>query len=300
MRISFSSVLHVSVAVLAAVGYGAGAATVESSPGYVAPDAPEVHQRSPLDCGPAALESVLHGFGLQIDYDTLVRLLAMDPREGASIDTVEDVANRLGLEAQQVMIPRDHLFLPGGHRGPMMAIATGPSALKHFLVLWRTAGDRVQVMDPATGLRTWVDQSELRKRLYVHEMAVPAKAWKEWSHGSDFQSGLFARMRGLGMPRSAIEHLWIEASTDSSLRGLQALDAAVRFAAAGPRGRDVPGDVRRVFECSKTTSCSGKDSAPTEFWSAWDTGSPAGDGEAQVTIRGVVLLNFYGRAKRTR
>ena len=151
-------------------------------------------------------------------------------------------------------------------------------------------------MDPASGLRTSVDQSDLRKRLYVHEMSVPAKAWKEWSHGEEFHNGLLARMRGLGMPASAIERLWVQASTDSSLRGLQALDAAVRLAAAAPKRTDVSSYVQRVFECSKAPSCSGKERAPAEFWSAWDTGTDS-SGEAKVRIRGLVLLNFYSRTQ---
>ena len=50
------------------------------------------------------------GLSVQVEYETLVHLLAVDPREGASIDTVEAVANRLGIEAQHVMIPADHLL----------------------------------------------------------------------------------------------------------------------------------------------------------------------------------------------
>jgi hypothetical protein len=299
MRIRRLSVLHLSVATLVAVGCRSRAAIPESGLGQVAADAPEVRQHSFLDCGPAALQSVLQGFGVQVEYETLVHLLAVDPVEGASIDSLEEVANRFGVEAQQVMIPPDYLFLPGGHDGPMIAIATAPGALKHFLVLWRAADARVQVMDPSTGLRTWVGQSDLRKRLYVHEMAVPAKAWKEWSHGVTFRDGVFARMVGLGMPASAIEHLWTEASTDTSLTGLQALDAAVRLTADGPRRTDVASDLEKVFECSRNLSCSGKDRAPAEFWSAWDSGATDSNGEAQITVRGVVLLNFYGRARRT-
>ncbi|HVT07752.1 MAG TPA: cysteine peptidase family C39 domain-containing protein [Polyangia bacterium] len=291
------SALHVPALALFLVGWS-WASPPPSGPGYIARDAPEVRQRSPVDCGPAALQSVLQGFGLEIEYDKLVHLLDVDPREGASIDTVEAVANRLGVEAQQVMIPQDHLFLPGGHRGPMMAIATAQGALKHFLVLWRANADRVQVMDPATGLRRWVDRLELSKRLYVHEMAVPEKAWKEWSRGTDFRGGLFARMRGIGMSESAIERSWTQASADASVRGMQALDAAVRFVAAGPKRRDVSDDVQKIFECSRTVSCSGKDRAPAEFWSAWENGPTDNDDERRVTIRGVVLLNFYGRSQR--
>jgi len=291
-------VFQVSAVALSLFGWP-HAARLETSTGDLAQDVPEVRQRSPLDCGPAALQSVLQGFGVEVEYGKLVDLLEVDSRGGASIDTVEDVANRLGLDAQQVMIPQDHLFLPGGHRGPMIVVATAQGTLKHFLVLWRVSGDRVQVMDPASGLRTWVDQSELRKRLYVHEMAVPATAWKEWSRGPDFRGGLFARMRGVGMPASAIERLWTRASADESLRGMQALDAAVRFVAAGPKRKDVSADVQKIFECSRTTGCSGKDRAPAEFWSAWETGPAADHGEPRVTIRGIVLLNFYGRSKRT-
>jgi ATP-binding cassette subfamily B protein len=240
----------------------------------------------------AALQAVLRGFGVEIDYDQLVKLLAFDPREGASIDTMEAVAKRLGVEAEQVMLPVDHLFLPGT-QGPMIAVAKSLGALTHFLVLWRTSGEQVQVMDPGTGVRTWVDQSEIRKRLYVHQTATPAKAWREWSHGEEFHRCLLERMRRLGMPASVNEQLWAEASRDSSPRAVEALDAAVRLAAAGPSRADVSSEVRRVFECSKNPFCSSKDQAPNDFWSAWDAGTR--NGEAQVAIRGVVLLLFYKR-----
>jgi hypothetical protein len=208
---------------------------------------------------------------------------------------MEEIANRFGVAAQQVMLPVDHLFLPGTHSGPMIAIAGGSGAFKHFLVLWRISGDRVQVMDPASGSRSWVDQSELRERLYVHQMVVPANAWKEWSHGEEFHACLFERMRRLGVPASAMNHLWADALSDSSLIGLQALDATIRLAAARPRRTDVLADVQRVFGCSRRLSCSGRDRAPREFWSAWDGGTDS-SGQPRVTIRGVVLLNFNDHA----
>jgi Peptidase C39 family len=287
-----ASVLRIAVTLLSAVACRPGAASAEKAL-HIAQDAPAVLQRSPMDCGPAALQSVLQGFGVQVDYERLVGLLAVDPREGASIDTVEEVANRLGVRAEQVMLPVDHLFLPGAEQGPMIAVARGSGTSKHFLVLWRTSGEQVELMDPATGFRTWVAQSDLRKRLFVHQMAVSAKEWREWSRGESFHQCLLERMRRLGMPASANELLWAEALDDLSNRGLQALDAAVRLAAVGPRETDVSGQVRRVFECSKNPFCSGKDQAPNEFWSAWNSGANSA-GEAQVTIRGVVLVLFSG------
>src|SRR5689334_22087698 len=101
MRVRHLSVLHISVVALSAVGCRSRTAPQERIAGHVAPDAPEVRQRGPLDCGPAALQSVLEGFGVQVEYQKLVDQLAIDPREGASIDTVEEVANRLGVGAEQ-------------------------------------------------------------------------------------------------------------------------------------------------------------------------------------------------------
>ena len=49
----------------------ARAATPVSGAGQVASDAPEVRQRSALDCGPAALQAVLQGFGVQVEYEKL-------------------------------------------------------------------------------------------------------------------------------------------------------------------------------------------------------------------------------------
>jgi ATP-binding cassette subfamily B protein len=285
--------LAISV-VLASASSPARAAPAENGHGQVALDAPQVLQRGPRDCGPAALQAVLEGFRIHVEYQALVKLLAVDPREGASIDTIEAVANRLGVRAEQIMLPLDHLFLSGTYQWPAIIVAKASGGLTHFLVLWRTSGERVQIMDPATGVRAWIEQDVLQKRLYVHQMAVPSKSWTDWSHGVGFHGALLERMRQLGMRRSMSERLWAEASSIPSPRGLEALDAAVRFAAAGPAGTEAAAKVQRVFECSKNPSCVGKERAPAEFWSAWDAGTD-NKGDAQITVRGVVLVVFSGR-----
>lgn len=65
---------------------------------------PEVVQTSAMDCGPAALKALLEGFGLPIDYGRLREACQTDV-DGASIDTVEDVALRLGLACRQCWPP---------------------------------------------------------------------------------------------------------------------------------------------------------------------------------------------------
>ena len=72
---------------------------------------PEVIQTSEMDCGPAALKSVLDGFGVPVSYGRL-REACQTSVDGTSIDTLEAVAGLLGIDAQQVMLPADHVLRP--------------------------------------------------------------------------------------------------------------------------------------------------------------------------------------------
>ena len=63
-----------------------------------------------MDCGPAVLKAALAGFGIRVSYGRLREACQTDV-DGTSIDTLEEVAQRLGLDAEQVMLPLDHLFL---------------------------------------------------------------------------------------------------------------------------------------------------------------------------------------------
>src|SRR5262249_56041832 len=73
--------------------------------------APEVVQTSSMDCGPAALACLLEGFGIRASYGRLREACQTDV-DGTSIDTLEEIANQLGLVAEQVMVPSDHIFIP--------------------------------------------------------------------------------------------------------------------------------------------------------------------------------------------
>ena len=114
--------------------------------------APEVVQTSAMDCGPAALKSVLEGFGIPVSYGRLREACQTDV-DGTSINTIEDIAVQLGLQAEQVMLPADHLVLDEAQALPAIVVVQRPSGLTHFLVVWNRVGDWLQVMDPATGRR---------------------------------------------------------------------------------------------------------------------------------------------------
>ena len=75
---------------------------------------PEVVQTSAMDCGPAALKCLLEGFGISVGYGRLREACQTDV-DGTSIDTLEAIAVQLGLEAEQVMLPVDHLLVKARH-----------------------------------------------------------------------------------------------------------------------------------------------------------------------------------------
>src|ERR687887_641903 len=113
---------------------------------------PEVVQTSEMDCGPASLKCLLEGFGIAVSYGRLREACQTDV-DGTSIDTMEEVAVRLGLAAEQVVVPVDHVLLDEAHVLPAIAVVCLPNGVTHFVVAWGRVGRFVQVMDPATGRR---------------------------------------------------------------------------------------------------------------------------------------------------
>ncbi len=89
---------------------------------------PEVVQPSEMDCGPASLKALLEGFGIYTSYGRL-REACQTSVDGTSIDTLEDLAIQLGLNAEQVMLPVDHVLLEETHALPAMIVTRLPNGL---------------------------------------------------------------------------------------------------------------------------------------------------------------------------
>jgi ABC-type bacteriocin/lantibiotic exporter with double-glycine peptidase domain len=188
---------------------------------------PEVVQTSAADCGPATLKSLLEGFGVPLSYGRLREACQID-LDGTSIDTMEEVAVQLGLEAEQVMVPVDHLLAPASRCLPAIVVVRHPNGLTHFVVVWRRHGPFFQVMDPATG-RRWMTARHLLDEVYRHRMAVPTAAWREWAGSADFLDVQRSFLAELRVSSEEIEAILGEALADPSWRALAALDACVRM-----------------------------------------------------------------------
>src|SRR5919108_1206729 len=151
---------------------------------------PEVVQTSAMDCGPATLKCLLEGFGISVSFGRLREACQTDV-DGTSIDTLEEVAVRLGLEAEQVILPVDHVLLPEAQALPALIVVRLPNGITHFVVAWRRHGYIMQVMDPATG-RRWPTCQRFLRELYVHTMPFPQAIWREWA-GSEACLGALRR-----------------------------------------------------------------------------------------------------------
>lgn len=259
---------------------------------------PEVVQTSATDCGPATLKAVLEGFGIPISYGRL-REACQTTLDGSSIDTLEDVANLLGLDAQQLLVPVDHVLLPEAAALPAIVVTQLRSAT-HFIVLWRTHGSFVQVMDPAIG-RRWLTAKRLREELFVHRMNFPATVWREWAGSDAFCDPLRQRLLHLVVDAARTEALMAAALEDRSWLSLAGLDAVVRQAASlveagGLRpGPEVAGLIELLFQRIRSE---GVDSAPAVAWSYWVAqpllASANGAGDVELQVGGAVLLQIDG------
>jgi ABC-type bacteriocin/lantibiotic exporter with double-glycine peptidase domain len=191
--------------------------------------AEEVVQTSIMDCGPAALKCLLEGFGIRASYGRLREACQTDV-DGTSIDTLEEITNQLGLVAEQVMVPPDHLCIPGQELLPAIAVVRLPGGILHYWVLWRRHGHFVQVMDPALG-RRWLSLETVLPQLHSHQIQVSGDDWRIFAGSADFLRPLRRRLRRL-TNEAQVETALQTALADQGFCTLAALDASARMVQA--------------------------------------------------------------------
>ncbi|WP_437286317.1 ATP-binding cassette domain-containing protein [Sorangium sp. So ce406] len=254
--------------------------------------APEVVQTSAMDCGPAALKCVLEGFGIGVSYGRLREACQTDV-DGTSIDTLEDLAEQLGLVAQQILVPIEHVLLDEAQALPALAIVRQSTGPLHIVVIWRRHGGLVQVMDPGTG-RRWLTRRQLEGELYQHELPMPAADFRAWAASDGFTRPLGRRLAWLGAGTRPLE----AALSDPGWRAIAALDAGARLVTSLVRsgglgrGREAARVLGALLE--QGPEAAGEERIPPAFWTARQ--GPAGPrGEELVVARGAVLVRIRGR-----
>jgi ATP-binding cassette subfamily B protein len=257
-----------------------------------------VVQTSAMDCGPAALQCVLGGFGIHAAYGRLREACQTDV-DGTSIDTLETVAPQLGLAAEQMLIPLDHVALPEAGVLPALAVVRLPDGAAHFVVLWRRVGPWLQCMDPGTG-RRWTHQAGLQQLLYSHTQAVPADAWRAWAASEAFRAPLARRLADLGLPPDRLQALLAQAAADSGWFGFGALDACTRLAASMVRsggilrGREAARLLQSLFKRCRSEPDDIHAVVPAVYWSVTPDPQSVALGSLHLRLSGAVLLCLRG------
>ncbi|MGK3999896.1 ATP-binding cassette domain-containing protein [Sorangium sp. So ce1024] len=249
-------------------------------------------QTSSMDCGPATLKCVLEGFGIGVSYGRLREACQTDV-DGTSIDTLEDLAGQLGLVAQQILVPIEHVLLDEAQVLPALAIVRQSAGPLHVVVLWRRHGGLVQVMDPATG-RRWLTRRQLEAELYQHELPMSAADFRAWAASDGFTRPLGRRLAWLGAGTQPLE----AALADPGWRALAALDAGARLVASLVRsgglgrGREAARVLGALLE--QGPEAAQEEMIPPAFWTA-HPGPVGSRGEDGVVARGAVLVRIRGR-----
>ena len=252
---------------------------------------PEVIQTSGTDCGPACMKSALEGMGLTLNYRALREACQTDV-SGSSIDTMEEVAQQIGVDAEQIMLPMDHVFLGEARALPAIIVTLTPGGRTHYVVLWSRFGPFIQVMDPANG-RHWTTIRSLASRLYSHTAPTSAAMWREWAATPEAAGALTRRIANLGARDAAA---MVARALEDPLHGtLATLDAAVRaveaiaLAGAVKRGATAEGLITSMV----TQSREGAVAIPDAYWSVRPNPEATGEEDA-LLFNGAVLLCLRG------
>lgn len=262
---------------------------------------PEVVQTSVMDCGPAALTCLLEGFNISASYGRL-REACQTSVDGTSIDVIEVVARQLGLDAEQVMLPPDYLWIPAAKTLPALVVAKQPTGLLHFVVVWRRHGRWLQIMDPGVG-RRWATCADFAREIHVHRLPIAASDWHEWARSDDTLEIFASRLQAVGASSAERNELLQRAKDHKTWHAVAGLDAALRMTArlmtSGGlrRGTQTVRLLESLFTRVLEEPPGACTAVPPSYWSVAPIDDPRL--EDQLVFHGAVLLRIRGRLRQT-
>lgn len=241
---------------------------------------PEVTATGEMDAGVSVLDAVLRGYGHPVPHEQL-RELSESIGDLNSLETLKLSAQRYGLDAQQILLPADHLFIAEAF--PALVIARSSTNVQ-FLVLWRRVLNWIQVLDLHLG-RRWLDPGELLNTLQEQSIPISVSDWRAQAASPFFLNPLRKRLNALNINPDQTE-IWLARATDD--RGwetLARLDATVRMTAALVRAQAL----KRGPESTRVIERFLSDPAlviPSQYYSVTSTSTE------QLVQCGIILLQI--------
>ncbi len=190
--------------------------------------APECLQLSSMDCGVAAVFTLLSGHGVHVNYEAL-RELCQTGVDGTSIDSLEDLCNELGVEVVQHVVPTDLVGSVMEGRLPLLAIVARGRGIPHFVTVWRRVGPYLQIMDPAGG-RSWVHRDDFVRDLFPHPFELNHDDWRCWMADNSYREALLRRADEF-LPRETVTEIATPVMDRVNPVEVAALDGALRLLA---------------------------------------------------------------------
>lgn len=110
----------------------------------------KIRQLQTYDCGAACLASVAGWYGVYLPL-MKIRYLCGCTEEGISVKGILDGANKMGFYAKAYKSPGKDISFYKEMNVPAIAHIKTEQEMLHFVVIYGLKGERVKIMDPATG-----------------------------------------------------------------------------------------------------------------------------------------------------
>ena len=117
---------------------------------------PHYQQPDAMDCGPTCLRIVSKHYGRNISLQKL-RKLSETTREGSSLKTISDAAEKIGFRTLGVKLDLEKL----SEEVPLPCIAFWNQ--QHFVVVYKIKKNKVYVSDPAHGLLVYTKEEFIKR-----------------------------------------------------------------------------------------------------------------------------------------
>ena len=247
--------------------------------------------------GLALLKAILLGYQIAITDAELHRAMAGVAQPDAPTG-LQQIAQRLGLQLELLLLPTDQLCLPAVLPALVMMRPIAEEA-PHWTVIWQQVGAFHQVLDPKLQ-RRWLQPAQLLAEAQDDVFTLTAEEWRTVATTATSRHFLQARLNALDVAADEQTILLEAAYTPGNELGPAVLDAALRTVehvvqrGGFRRGREAGKAVAHHFAHGLTLLHERRQLLAPANWAILPELTATDLRQAPVTLHGVVVLRIIG------